>query len=66
MDNMWIEALKKKYRFEYKGLINVEDLFDLKLEDLDYIYKNLKRNENDLQVDSLLDANKNPHLDATT
>ena len=55
-----IEALKKKYRFEYKGLINVEDLFDLKLEDLDYIYKNLKRNENDLQVDSLLDANKNP------
>lgn len=57
---MWIEALKKKYRFEYKGLINVEDLFDLKLEDLDYIYKNLKRNENDLQVDSLLDANKNP------
>ena len=60
MDNMWIEALKKKYRFEYKGLINVEDLFDLKLEDLDYIYKNLKRNENDLQVDSLLDANKNP------
>ena len=60
MDNMWIEALKKKYRFEYKGLINVEDLFDLKLEDLDYIYKTLKRNENDLQVDSLLDANKNP------
>ena len=60
MDNMWIEALKKKYRFEYKGLINVEDLFDLKLEDLDYIYKNLKRNENELQVDSLLDANKNP------
>lgn len=60
MDNMWIEALKNKYRFEFKGLINVEDLFDLKLEDLDYIYKNLKRDENDLQVDSLLDANKNP------
>ena len=60
MDNMWIEALKNKYRFEFKGLINVEDLFDLKLEDLDYIYKNLKRDENDLQVDSLLDASKNP------
>ena len=60
MDNMWIEALKNKYRFEFKGLINVEDLFDLKLEDLDYIYKNLKKDENDLQVDSLLDANKNP------
>ena len=60
MDNMWIEALKNKYRFEYKGLINVEDLFDLKLQDLDYIYKNLKKDENDLQVDSLLDANKNP------
>jgi pyruvate kinase len=60
MDNMWIEALKNKYRFEFKGLINVEDLFDLRLEDLDHIYKGLKRDENDLQVDSLLDANKNP------
>ncbi|WP_295621347.1 hypothetical protein [uncultured Methanobrevibacter sp.] len=53
MDNIWIEALKKKYRFEFKGLINLEDLFDLRLVDLDYIYKNLKRDENDLQVESL-------------
>ena len=60
MDNIWIEALKKKYRFEFKGLINLEDLFDLRLVDLDYIYKNLKRDENDLQVESLLDASKNP------
>ena len=60
MDNIWIEALKKKYRFEFKGLINFEDLFDLRLVDLDYIYKNLKRDENDLQVESLLDASKNP------
>ena len=60
MDNILIEALKHKYRFEYKGLINIEDLFDLRLQDLDQIYKNLKKDENDLQADSLLDASKNP------
>lgn len=60
MDKILIEALKNKYRFEYKGLINVEDLFDLRLKDLDQIYKNLKKDEIDLQADSLLDASKNP------
>ena len=53
MTDIWIECLKNKYRFEFKGLINVEDLFDLKLEDLDLIYRELKKNEADLQGDSL-------------
>ena len=60
MSNIWIESLQKKYRFEYKGLICVEDLFDLKLEDLDKIYKNLKKEEKELQGDSLLDKVDNP------
>ena len=60
MENILIEALKNKYRFEYKGLINVEDLFDINLEGLDQIYRDLKKVENDLQSDSLLDANENP------
>ena len=60
MENVLIEALKNKYRFEYKGLINVEDLFDINLEGLDQIYRDLKKVENDLQSDSLLDANENP------
>ena len=62
MDNIWIECLKNKYRFEFKDLISAEDLFDLKLEDLDSIYKNLKNQEKDLQGDSLLEASDNPKV----
>ena len=58
--NIWIERLKNKYRFEFKGLISVEDLFDLSLENLDLIYKNLKKEESDLQTDSLLETVDNP------
>ncbi len=63
MTNIWVECLKNKYRFEFKGLISVEDLFDLKLADLDLIYRNLKNEEKDLQGDSLLDTAKNPKID---
>ena len=28
MTDMWIECLKNKYRFEFKGLISAEDLFE--------------------------------------
>ena len=40
---MWIEALSKKLRFEYKGQISIEDLFDLSLNELDEIYRKLKK-----------------------
>ncbi len=60
MTSIWIECLKNKYRFEFKGLLNVEDLFDLKLKDLDLIYRKLKRDEQELQGDSLLDASDDP------
>lgn len=62
MTNIWIECLKNKFRFEFRGLINVEDLFDLTLADLDAIYKNLKKDEKDLQGDSLLDNDENPKV----
>lgn len=57
---MWIEALSKKLRFEYKGQISIEDLFDLSLNDLDGIYMNLNKELNEYQQyssDSLLDKN---------
>lgn len=60
MDNIWIECIRNKYRFEFKGLISAEDLFDLNLNDLDAIYKGLKRDEQDLLGDSLLDTADNP------
>ena len=34
-------ATRKKYRFPFKGSISVEDLWDLSMTDLDFIYKNL-------------------------
>lgn len=62
MTDIWIEGLKNKFRFEFKGLISIEDLFDLNLADLDVIYKSLKKEEKDLQGDSLLDNDENPKV----
>ena len=62
MTNIWVECLKNKFRFEFKGLISIEDLFDLTLADLDAIYKSLKKEESDLQGDSLLGNDENPKV----
>lgn len=62
MTNIWVECLKNKFRFEFKGFISAEDLFDLTLADLDTIYKSLKKEELDLQGDSLLDNDENPKV----
>lgn len=64
---MWIEALSKKLRFEYKGLISIEDLFDLSLNELDEIYRKLKKELDEYKQyseDSLL--NKEDEKDETS
>lgn len=64
---MWIEALSKKLRFEYKGLISIEDLFDLSLNELDEIYRKLKKELDEYKQyseDSLL--NKDDEKDETS
>lgn len=60
MNDIWIDCIRNKYRFEFKGLISAEDLFDLKLEDLDVIYRGLKKEEQELLGDSLLETAENP------
>lgn len=45
--NVFLNATKSKYRFKYKGFLSVEDLWELSLEDLDNIYKSLKKMEKD-------------------
>jgi hypothetical protein len=66
-EKMWIEALSKKLRFEYKGLISIEDLFDLSLNELDEIYRKLKKELDEYKQyseDSLL--NKDEKKDETS
>jgi hypothetical protein len=39
---LFMEATRKKYRFNFKGEISVEELWDLNLDSLDEIYIKLK------------------------
>lgn len=45
MESIFTNASRKKYRFNYKGVITTEDLWDLSLKDLDGIYKTLRKQE---------------------
>lgn len=45
METIFMNASRKKYRFNYKGVITTEDLWDLSLRDLDSIYKSLRKQE---------------------
>lgn len=56
MADLFKVAVKKKYRFNYKGVLTVEDLWDLSVEDLDKIYKNLKSKLKDASEESLLNT----------
>ena len=54
MSNLFEIATKKKYRFPYKGIINIEDMWDLSVEELDSIYKALTRKAKKNKEESLL------------
>ncbi len=52
--NIFETATKEKYRFPYKGMISVEDLWDLSPAQLDGIYKTLNAEKKTTEEDSLL------------
>ena len=52
--NMFENAVRSKFRFSYKGLVSVEDLWDLSLEDLDSVFKQLNSKVKQANEESLL------------
>ena len=52
--NLFEIATRNRYRFNYKGVMTVEDLWSLRVEDLDTIFKALNRQKKTADEDSLL------------
>jgi hypothetical protein len=58
MEKLFESATRNKFRFGYRGLISTEDLWDLNVEELDSIYKNLMADKKDSETESLLSKKK--------
>ena len=54
MEKMFEFAIRNKVRFPYKGLISVEDLYDLTARELDSVFKTLNAQIKRSQEESLL------------
>ena len=54
MENKFEIAIRNKYRFPYKGMITVEDLWDLSVTQLDGIFKTLNAQIKQEKEESLL------------
>lgn len=54
MEKMFEMATRKKLRFAYKGMISVEDLWDLSPEQLDAVFKALNAQLKQVTEESLL------------
>lgn len=54
MEKMFETATRTKMRFPFKGMISVEDLWDLSVRDLDNIFKTLNAQVKKSQEESLL------------
>lgn len=55
-EEMFIKATRSKTRFPYRGLISVEDLWELPVTELDKIYKALNSKAKQMQEESLLET----------
>ena len=54
MEKMFEFATRSKMRFPFKGQISIEDLWDLRVEDLDTVFKSLNKQVKQTKEESLL------------
>lgn len=64
--NLFEIAVRNKFRFPFRGLVSVEDLFDLTVESLDSVYKELNSQLKTIKEESLLNtkSKEDKELDA--
>lgn len=66
IEELFIKASRKKYRYNFKGVIGTEDLWDLSVEDLDSIFRTMRTEMNRLNIgESLLNNDKTDGIVAT-
>lgn len=53
-NNLFIMATQHKFRFPFKGLVSVEDLWDMNVRDLDAVFKALNAQAKQADEESLL------------
>ena len=53
---MFEVAVRSKLRFPYKGMVSVEDLYDLSVTNLDTVFKSLNSQVKQAKEESLLDT----------
>lgn len=54
MSKLFELAVRKKYRFPFRGQISVEDLWDLSITNLDAVFKTLNKEKKQSEEESLL------------
>lgn len=56
MEKMFELAVRSKMRFPFRGMVSVEDLWDLSVKDLDSVFKSLNSQVKQAKEESLLDT----------